>query len=301
VSGYFQRAFSTLLLPLAVTGMVLTVTRPATAASVYDLVAGGTNLEGYFAVGLPGINPIHFSSGPFSGTGNVAVGAGGTFHFDGGGTIHGTLIADPTATINISSSTITGGVIQNFTAAATVSNVVNAANALAAYAANAALTPTEAFSTSITGNGGQNVIDVPGGISLSGGSLTITGGPNDVFIFDVGGSGIQISGGAHFVLNGITANQVLFYMPGSANNVLQTSSGSNAIEGIFLAPNGGIQINGGIDIAELIAKTTLTAQSNPTISPPPVPMVPEPASVSLSLLATVALGLWIKRSRKTIP
>jgi len=279
--------------------MALVIVSPANASNVtiYNLVSGGSALEGFAIVGLPGVNPIHLSSGPLVVNGNVAVGADGTFQADGGGQIDGTVYAASNATTS-SSDTITGGIVVNNTI---VSNAVAGAEALESFVAMQTATQTFTSSitnpTAITGDGGLNVIDVNGNIQLSGGTLTLSGGPNDLFVFDVTGN-MAFSGGTQIVLNGINPNQVLFDILGTGW-ALQTSSSSNAVEGIFLAPNGGIQINGGTDNAEFIGLTAITGQSNPNVSAPQAPPVPEPSSLGLALAGMVAgsLALLLRRRR----
>ena len=100
----------------------------------------------------------------------------------------------------------------------------------------AALTPTQTFTTisgtqTITGNGGLNVIKVT---SLSNPTLTISGGPNDIFVINVSGS---FSTNRPMTLVGVTASQILWNLTGTGT-VLQTSGG-NVLYGIFLATNGG--------------------------------------------------------------
>ena len=135
-------------------------------------------------------------------------------------------------------------------------------------AAIAGLTPTQTFSQinnpiTITGNGGQNVIQVNGRVQLSGGAFTISGGPTDTFIFIITG-GFQLSGGSNIVLNGVAANDVLWYFPGTGDQV-QTSGKANTA-GIFLAPQRQIQINGGTHVSEFISGGQLSFQSNPIVN-----------------------------------
>jgi hypothetical protein len=101
-------------------------------------------------------------------------------------------------------------------------------------------------------------------IHLSGGgALTISGGPNDTFIFQIA-QGLQLDGGANIVLNGVTPSQVLFYFSGSGYQI-QTSGNANTA-GVFLAPNLTIQINGGTHNSEFISEQTLSYQSNPQVN-----------------------------------
>jgi hypothetical protein len=132
------------------------------------------------------------------------------------------------------------------------------------------LTPTQTFSSSpatetIVGKGGQNVIEVTNNVHLSGGNtLTISGGPSETFIFNIA-NGLQLDGGSNIVLSGVMPSQFLFYFPGSASWEVQTSGNANTA-GTFLAPYGGIQINGGVHNAEFISGMRLSFQSNPNVT-----------------------------------
>ena len=87
-----------------------------------------------------------------------------------------------------------------------------------------------------------------GNINLSNQNLTITGGVNDTFYFNVTGT-LNLNG-ANIVLNGVAANQVLFFFPGSGS-AIQTNNSNTA--GIFLAPQRNIWIMGGIHASEFIS------------------------------------------------
>jgi hypothetical protein len=220
----------------------------------------------YAVLGLQGSN-IQLSSGPLRITGNIGIGPDGQFNFSGGGIVTGVLYADPSAQINISGggTTITGGITTM-----SMSAVDSAAAAEAAFVAS--LSPTQTFSSitsalTITGNGGQNVIDVTGNFHLSGGqNLTISGGASDTFYFNVPG-GLQLDGNSNILLSGISPSQVVFYFPGSGGWAMQTS-GNAQTSGIYLAPNGGFNINGGVHNSEFISGTRLSFQSNPRVTKP---------------------------------
>jgi hypothetical protein len=66
----------------------------------------------------------------------------------------------------------------------------------------------------------------------------------------------------------VNPNQVLFYMPGSASNILQTGGNADTA-GIFLVPDGGIQINAGVDDSEFISGGPISFHSNPQVVPAP--------------------------------
>jgi len=247
---------------------------------------------GYVLLGLTG-SISNLSSGPLVFNGGIGVDSGASLAASGGGRINGTVFADPGATVNTSGVTVTGG-----TTTQSMSSAQNAAIAASTFFDS--LTPTQSFSTissstTITGNGGVNVINIgSGGINLSGGALTISGGSNDIFVFQVNGAS-SVQGGAQIVLNGVSPNQVLFDFPFTATWAVQQSSNGAVLQGIFLAPHAGFNINGSnttSDTAEFITGSTANFQSNPVVN-----AVPLPASGWLLLSALGAMGLLVRRNR----
>ena len=237
------------------TGCTITINSAVCLASQFGAASG------FSVLGLQGAN-LNFSSGGTMVTGNVGVGVNGQLNFSGGGTVYGTLYADPTAQIQLSGgSQFTGGEHTQSMAA------IQSAAAAEATTLNG-LTPTQTFgsitsSTTFTGNGGQNVIQINGQVNLGGAStLTIVGGPNDTFVFDISNQ-FQLSGGSNIVLNGVSPNQVIWYLPGNGNQV-QTTGNSNTA-GIFFVPSGQIQISGGVHVSEFIAGQGITLHSAPVV------------------------------------
>jgi hypothetical protein len=103
--------------------------------------------------------------------------------------------------------------------------------------AAAALAPTQAFSNNIMGNGGLNVINVS---SISGNSANqprISGGPDDLFVFNVSGN-ISFGNAAIPTLVGVNPDQILWNLTASSGNCFSTSGGSASQYGTFLAVNG---------------------------------------------------------------
>src|SRR4029077_4907867 len=207
-------------------------------------------------LGFNGANvTINLSSGPLMINGNVGVGNNSALNFSSG-TINGNVDLAATATLNMSGGTTfikgsTNKPVDFSPINNAVNNEVSLLNSLA---------PTQTFSsgiqnpTTITGNGGQNVIQVGGnsGIHLSGGNFILHGGPSDTFIFQIPSGNFALSGDTNIVLQGgVTANHVFWDIEGSGGQV-QTSGGSNTA-GIFLAPGEGIQINGGTHTSEFIS------------------------------------------------
>lgn len=271
---------------------VLAIGAAGASLSFADIASQLGAAGGYAILGLSG-STDNLSSGGLVVNGNIGVGPSATAAISSG-VVNGSFFTNSSGEVTQSGGETVPVIVQSMSAAQ------QAATNLATFAANAAQSPTQTFTSitsamTITGNGGENVIDVTGsqGIHLSGGTLTISGGPNDFFIIDVSGSqGMQLSGNTNIVLNGVAANQVLWYFPGSANNIVQTS-GQSDTEGIFLAPNGGIQINGGTHDSEFIAGGPLSFQSNPKMTPPPV--IPEPGSLSMWLAGACCMAFVVRQ------
>ena len=223
------------------------------ALPVNNVIQSNSNFAG---IGLDGVD--FEVQGPIAINGNVAVGSSGLFHLSNNAWLNSTLFADPGATVKIDSgSGLAGGeVTQSFSAAQT------AAITLSSWAAG--LTPTQTISsiqssTTITGNGGQNVINVGYILMNSGGTITIQGGALDTFIINVQ-SGMVLGGGASIVLSGVQPAEVLFNFPGGTGLGL----GSSTTAGIFLSPNNEIYISAGNHNSEFIAGSKLVLDCNNT-------------------------------------
>ncbi len=207
-----------------------------------------------------GLDGVDFEvQGPITINGNLAVGASGYFHLSNNAWLNSTMFADPSASVNVDGgSGLSGGVVtQSFSAAQT------AATNLSNWAAG--LTATQTYSsiqssTTIKGNGGQNVINV-GYIYLpNGGTITIQGGASDTFIFNVPNQ-MLLDGGATISLQGVPASQVLFNFPGSASGL---GLGNSTTAGIFLSPSNEIYIRAGNHNSEFISGTKLVLDCNYT-------------------------------------
>ena len=162
-----------------------------------------------------------------------------------GSVILQSLVKDPSA-----SWLTEGNVIVSKSRTADVS--VNAQAGAAASSTAAALAPTHASMDlapatdsnvlHIVGNGGLNVIQVSN-IDLQGSnSLTLTGGANDTFVFNVSG---RFRVGGSFALNlegGIKPGSVLFNVIGDGQDVLVT--GSSSLRGTILAPRRSVTLEG---------------------------------------------------------
>ena len=96
----------------------------------------------------------------------------------------------------------------------------NDTDALNASTTAQGLTATQTFgnissTTTVTGNGGLNVIDINGSINLNNASLILSGSASDVFIVNVTGSASFGGTGGLSLAGGVTPNHVLYNFTGS--------------------------------------------------------------------------------------
>ena len=221
--------------------------------------------------------------------GNIGVAPNGSFDFSGGGEVTGGIYAGAGATVTISGgSTATDGVFTNY---AGINQAVADAHAAAAYYAG--LTPGQTLTSlgagTITGNGGMNVFQINGDLALSLSTLTLSGGASDVFVFNITGQ-VNLSR-ANIVLSGVSPSAVLFNLIGTGQKVLST--GHSNTEGVFLAENGAIQVDGGVHVSDFIAGDTLIWQSGVNITQATsasVVAVPEAGTTATLIITAVMMG-----------
>ena len=155
-----------------------------------------------------------------------------------GGALQNSIFSKITGNVSESSSHLLSGagkLVGTVTANAALLATVDS-SALAASSQAAALTPTQTLgtithSTTVTGNGGLNVIAINGNIRNS---LILSGTSSDIFIVNVTGSA-DLSGSETLGLTGgVTANHVLYNFTGSGGSIDILSSG--AVDGTLLAP-----------------------------------------------------------------
>jgi hypothetical protein len=171
--------------------------------------------------------------------GDSAVGPNGQVEVMAPSTINGTLYVDPTATVS-GPGNVTGGTqIANLQQA--VTDAINASNSFAGMAATQMFSSLSA-ATTITGNGGNNIIDITGGINLNNANITLSGSANDRFILNITGS-MSLTGTASVVLTGgLTTSDVVLNFTGSGTSI-NTHVG-DVINGIVLAPQTSMTLDG---------------------------------------------------------
>jgi hypothetical protein len=185
---------------------------------------------------------------------------------DGGATVNGDEgVSRNGVVLNQRSSTINGNVQEYskneyFGRGSVTGNVaINSslikqadADAATASAAAAALAPTQTFktikkATTVQGDGGLNVININGDVNAS---LTLSGGPNDVFVVNVTGS-LSLDGKESLGLSGgVTANNVLYNFVGRHGGI--STRHNSVVNGTLLAPRYDVDI-GGLVNGEVIA------------------------------------------------
>jgi Ice-binding-like len=242
--------------------------------------------------------------------GNVGVGQGGSLSFPPGGTtptINGTIFLGPGAVDNIRSTTSQADA--NLTTA--VSTAIGTASA--AYLALSGTSGTTISDNGtvtnngtgqlngalITGNGGTNVVNV----SSINGSITLSGGANDIFIINT--TRLQLNSAVKLE-GGVTANDVLFNVTGS-NSV----SLSGTLSGTFLVPTAMVSFGGGGSLTGAIldgqtvsvdfnAQTATTINSD-TFSGLAAVAAPEPAPLVKAISGLVTVGLWglVRRKKRS--
>lgn len=246
-----------------------------------------------------GSTKLGWNSGPIAGS--VLFGQGLNVQLSGGNngglTNGGVLYYDNTTTIS--------GALQNPVTEALVPTsstlaALTSAQNVSSYASS--LTATQTFgsitsATTITGNGGLNVIDVS---NIHNAPLTLNGSANDYFIINV--SGEMQTNQAMTLEGGVLASHVLFNLTGTGT-VLQTSGGDQ-LYGTFLATDGGQFQFSELDLDGALIDTDgnvqfVSGSEIGTVDPFTVPSpVPEPSTLSLLCLALAGLGYAVRRTSR---
>ncbi len=233
--------------------------------------------NGYAALGLVNSHTVSLGA---SITGDAGVSKGGDF-FNLGSTITGDVVESAAgqyfgfgkanATVNIDAAAISQA----------------DSDALSASTQAAGLQATQTFKsinvrTTVTGDGGVNVIDITGGINHT---LILDGTSSDIFIVNVKGS-VNLSGQQTLGLaGGVTADHVLYNFIGSKGSVVAGSR--TVIDGTLLGPKYGFDINGQVN-GEIIAGQELLLMGAKVTEVPFSAPVAAPPAGSLSGIAFIS-------------
>jgi hypothetical protein len=162
------------------------------------------------------------------------------------------------------------------------------ADALAASAAAAALAPTQTLGsvtkpTTVTGNGGLNVIAVNGDVKAS---LTLSGTASDVFVVNVTG-GVDLGRNAVLGLaGGVTAGHVLYNFTG-ARGAVHAHAGS-VVNGTLLAPHYSFGLAGTVNGEVIGGGSRISLRGGAQVNEVPFAVAAAPAA-GASLSGTVFL------------
>ena len=211
---------------------------PATPCDCTSLPSLGSATE--FGAMMVGTDQLYMQGAAFADQGNVGVGPGGSVRLQGAASLGGYIKRHPGTTV-IGGGGAAGGVIVTDTSG-------YVADLVAASAAFAAMTPTQIYSAALTGsttiggNGCINVINIIGGINLSGTDVVrLQGSSEDYFVLNIWGDVIT-QGNGDIVLDGMAASNVIYnILTPSAVVDLQGDSGGN---GTFLNLQGSMHLQG---------------------------------------------------------
>lgn len=147
-------------------------------------------------------------------------------------------------------------------------------------------------SQSLIGNGGQNVIDIAGNVSLGGGqNLTLSGTADDVFIINVDGY-LNIGSGAGILLDGVSAENVIFNV-----SFWAAMFGGADFSGTYIAPTTHWTIGDGATMqGTQVLAYNLSGNVQDVVGIPPSVSVPEPSSIVLMMMSLLGVALMRKKA-----
>jgi len=135
------------------------------------------------------------------------------------------------------------------------------------------------------------------GLNLSAGhSLTLKGDADDVFIINVDYFGFMLGGGAAIILDGLSAENVLFNMHGALNSG-HVNVAAGTMQGTYISPDAYMQLGDGLNLDGarfLGAGISGNLQTVHGFTPPAI-AVPESSMLMLLGLGLIGLGCVRRR------
>jgi len=239
-----------------------------------------------------GATTLGWNSGPIAGS--VLFGLGLDANLSGGNngglTNGGQLFHDSTTNISgalqnpVTQVLVPDSFTQN--AATIAQNVSNFASSLAATQTFTTINGT----TTITGNGGLNVIDVQ---NIDNAKLTLSGTANDFFLFNVSNA-IQTNQ-PMTLSGGVSPENILFNLTGTGTVAVFQTSGGDVSFGTYLATNGGRFQFSNLNLTGRLINVGGDVQF---VSGSMIPAIPEPGVFSLVAIGAIAFVFAVKESRR---
>ncbi|WP_323814129.1 PEP-CTERM sorting domain-containing protein [Cellvibrio sp. NN19] len=154
-----------------------------------------------------------------------------------------------------------------------------------------------ASTQTFTSQGNLSVFNILGLNLSAGNSLTLSGDADDVFIINVDYYGFMLGGGASIILDGLSAENVLFNMHGAlTNGHVNVAAGS--MQGTYISPDAYMQLGDGLNldgVRFLGAGISGNLQDVYGFTPPVV-VVSEPSMLLLIGLGLMGLGAIRRRT-----
>ncbi len=254
--------------------IVVHITSPTDAADVTASLSSsfnpaGTAASGVISLGTAasysvlGLANTQINNAQVTITGNEGISAGGKLTNGAPSVITGNVYQSAAGQYT-GTGTLSGSVITN--ASLLTQNDTDAQNAATVAAG---LTATQTFAainaaTTITGNGGLNVINITGGINLNNAALTLSGTASDVFIVNVTGNSPTFAGtGGLLLAGGVTPNHVLYDFETTAGPAAGTftSAAGETFDGTLLGTNFTFNLDGALIGGLISGGKTVTLQS----------------------------------------
>jgi len=240
-----------------------------------------------------GATTLGWNSGPIAG--NVLFGLGLHANLSGGNngglTNGGVLFHDSSAIISGSlQNPVTETLVPTTTTQDAATIAQNVSNFASSLAATQSVGTTISGTTTITGNGGLNVIDVA---NITNAKLTLSGNANDFFLFNV--SNAVMTNQPMTLSGGVSPSNILFNLTGTGTVAVFQTSGGDVSFGTYLATNGGKFQFSNLNLTGRLINVGGDVQF---VSGSMIPAVPEPGTFALIGIGAIALVCAVREPRR---